>query len=111
MQIIASLNLDKTEPPIVVKWDLDHGCWACNDFFFALFSLSQVPSGPDFITKPELRNKVLGRGGDWTPVVSDWMIDILREGLGTRIEMLCVKQQPVKEARTMLLAMMMIIIS
>lgn len=66
-------------------------------YFSSCVSLSQVQSLQEVANKLELKNKVLGRAGDWLPVVSDWMIDILREGLGKRIELLCAKPQPALE--------------
>ncbi|KAK3732920.1 hypothetical protein QZH41_012680 [Actinostola sp. cb2023] len=62
--------------------------------------LSQISVLHDIIKKPELQNKELSRAGDWVPVVSDWMMDLLREGLGKRIELLSIEPWTPKEWST-----------
>ena len=72
--------------------------------------MSQISVLHDIIKKPELQNKELSRAGDWVPVVSDWMMDLLREGLGKRIELLSIEPWTPKEVSIIITIIIIIII-
>lgn len=80
----------------------------CLNFFFSAFciifyshvifsSLSSVSCLEEAKNKPELQAQVLSRAGDWVPAVRDWMIDLLKKGLGERIELIGFQPSAVKE--------------
>ncbi|XP_078367178.1 nucleolar protein 6-like isoform X2 [Oculina patagonica] len=43
--------------------------------------------------KKDLLNHLIDHPGDWTPVVTDWLLHLVSRGLGQRVEMLCFEPQ------------------
>lgn len=41
----------------------------------------------------DLLSHLIDHPGDWTPVVTDWLLHLVMRGLGKRVEMLCFKPQ------------------
>ena len=41
----------------------------------------------------DLLSHLIDHPGDWTPVVTDWLLHLVTRGLGKRTEMLCFKPQ------------------
>ena len=41
----------------------------------------------------DLLSHLMDHPGDWTPVVTDWLLHLVTRGLGKRVEMLCFKPQ------------------
>ena len=43
--------------------------------------------------RPDLEKLLLDQGGDWTPVVTDWLTHLIKKGLGKRVKMVCPEPQ------------------
>ena len=79
----------------VISTELEVQSWVNNSPILKNFScrIPNINALEVVCQRNDLLSHLMDHPGDWTPVVTDWLLHLVTRGLGKRIEMLCFKPE------------------
>ena len=62
-------------------------------FYYLCCRIPNITALEVVCKRNDLLSHLIDHPGDWTPVVTDWLLHLVARGLGKRVEMLCFEPQ------------------